>query len=100
MYSAFGLNVIVPNDIRAPAPAWNSRGFVYQPAKAFQPIGEAKAGAEARTSAPPTITLAITRARAARGVMKLLGFIMVVPSMVLTPERARESGSPQVEGRA
>src|SRR5437879_13675858 len=51
MYSPFGLNVIVPNEIRAPAPAWKSRGFVYQPAQASEPIGEERAETDPRRMA-------------------------------------------------
>src|SRR5215510_2448407 len=50
-YSAFGIAVMLPNPMRAPAPRNRSLLSVYQPPVAWKPTGAAEAAGAARASA-------------------------------------------------
>src|SRR5580765_8270561 len=81
MYSAFGFTVNWANDMRAPAPSRKSRGSVYQPPNAFQPIGAANAGTDASTMAPPRTACASRRGTAKRGAPEAKDLVMVDTSL-------------------
>src|SRR5215471_2246936 len=87
MYSALGFTENCANPMRAPAPSMKSRGLVYQPPNALQPIGAASAGAAASTMAPPMSSDATKRGIAMRGIPKPEDFIMVGTSLLLRHAR-------------